>query len=198
VGLEAIISRIQADAEAEAERIRADAAEQAEGLRRSGREEANEVYRAVLDAGMRDIRQEQARRHSQALIRARKITREARENIIARCFEEAAEGYATVRKSNGYPGILASLAEEGAAALGAGDLLISVREDDRELAEEIAARMSRAGRTVSVSDESLTASGGVVIMNQQGIRVENTFEARTDRYHKGLLPGIAAILFGKD
>ncbi|PKL59462.1 MAG: hypothetical protein CVV33_07710 [Methanomicrobiales archaeon HGW-Methanomicrobiales-4] len=198
MGIEAIIARINDDAEIEARRIKTEAQTRADEIIREGEKKADHEYQAVINAGKREIRQLSAQKRSHVLITARRTVREMKESLVSRCFEQAAEELSTVRNSADYPGILKHLIQEGTESLGSGTITVSVNSQDYHLAEDILSGMRESGMIISLSENPVSSIGGAIISSNQGIRVDNTFESRLERYRGLLLFEVSTILLGKE
>lgn len=198
MGLDEILTRIRTDASDEALALRTQGHEQAETIRREGEQRAEEEFRTVLAARTRDINRQKEQARSQVMIQARRCVRQARESIISECFDTIQAEFEDVRKSSRYPDILRELIREGCMILNTTQVTLSVAEADREVAAGIASSLKEKGLEIRISDEPAGTGAGVIISSDRGVFVDNTLQARLDRYKTGLLPEIAPILFEKD
>jgi len=198
MGINAIISRINEDADTEAARIRAIADTKAEEIRTTGAKEAEDEYTAIINRGKQKIRQNNAQMRSQVLITTRKMVREEKESLISRCFFLATEELQNVSTKRGYQSVLKWLITDGIQSIRSEKYIISVNEKDKQIAEQIVSDLRIDGRDISLTPEVLTAMGGAIIKSTHGISVDNTIEARLGRYRKELLYKVSLILFGEE
>jgi vacuolar-type H+-ATPase subunit E/Vma4 len=198
MGIEAIISRIEADATVAADQNLARARVKVDEILKEGEKKALNEYQTILIAGKKDISQKHAEELSRTMIEARNRVRKQKESLVSQCFEQAAQDLKSVRKSPAYLQILRHLIEEGLRSIGSDTCILSVCGEDYGFAKEIASEISMGDIQISVSPDPVSTSGGVIIKSPGGIMVNNTVEARLARYHKDLLVEIAAILFDQE
>lgn len=104
-----------------------------------------------------------------------------------------------VARSAAYANILLTLLREGARAIGATSLRARINSRDRaRFAGSWQALVEPVlpGIAVALDDETLDASGGVMVMSEDGrIRVDNSFEGRLERMRDDLYRAIMQRLF---
>jgi|TARA_B000000460_G_scaffold86355_2_gene60107 V/A-type H+-transporting ATPase subunit E len=86
-------------------------------------------------------------------------------------------------KGKNYQAALAAFIEEGLSSIDSDDVLISCNKQDNSVVKTLVSKLSaKHKRNISVSDEPLKTSGGVIVSNlDDTISVNNTIEARLER-----------------
>lgn len=194
--VEAIINRIQREAEEEVRSIRAEEACELTNIRNLAEQRAEAAYNHRLSEGLREIRQNIASQQSRTRIEAKKLVRESKEDLINQCFRET-EGYLqTLRTKKEYPALLKHLIEECMANLGGQEHIISVHPDDRKIASEIINSMQKDGNSIHLSDEPVMTTGGVICERvTDRVTIDNTVEARFSRMKRDMIVIVSKILF---
>ncbi|MBN1167676.1 MAG: V-type ATP synthase subunit E [Methanospirillaceae archaeon] len=198
MGLDTIIARIHDDAQKEASRIRADAQAEAKQIEATGALEAEKAYQTIILLASRDIRQKRAQLRSRALIEARTIIRQEKEDQINRCFENALLELETIREKEKYRAVLLRLINDGISSVHSDSYTITVDDRDREITGEIISVLKEDTDEISIRTGSIRTAGGALIAGSHGVMVDNTFEARLARYKKELLYRVARILLEKE
>lgn len=119
MGVEEIIARINADADAEAARIRQVAADEAARIQREGETAAEAAYTTITADGRREAAARQRRIIARAQLAARGNVRKTREEGITRCFAGAKEHLSLLPPHLPiYPDVLRHLITEGQEVIG--------------------------------------------------------------------------------
>lgn len=196
MGMEMIIARIKADTDAEAERIRCSAEERITALHDAARIEADREHDRIIAEGMRAIRVLSGRIRSQAVMDARRMVREEREREIALCFSEAERELNHRIQTADYERILRNLIREGIDDLGVDEGVVIPTERDRNLVRSILSASSDRYGGFVVNPECVLSAGGVVIRSADGrITLDNTIEARIERFKSDLVYIVANVLY---
>ena len=194
--VEAIINRIQREAEEEVRSIRAEEACELTNIRNLAEQRAEAAYNHRLSEGFREIRQNIASQQSRTRIEAKKLVRESKEDLINQCFKETEKYLQTLRIKNEYPSLLKHLIEECMVNLGGQEHIISVHPDDRKIVQEIINSMQKDGNSIHLSDEPVMTTGGVICERvTDRVTIDNTVEARFSRMKRDMIVAVSKILF---
>jgi len=201
---EALEQQILADARSQAEPILRRARRQAEEILRQARQEAErrreDIRRNALERAEAEARRVRAR----AELEAENIRRAAREEILQYARQQAVEALRSVPGEERYAEMLLELALAGLRAMRGRRFELLMRAEDREAhgAATAGALRDRAaselGRQVIVTlaDETVRASGGLVVRRADGhLLCDQTFEARLERLWDELRVEVAKVLF---
>jgi len=205
-GVRKIIEEIEKGAEAQISAILAEAGEKADSVLNEAREKADTEAGAIVSRGEQEARRESQRILAEARIKARREKVKAQEEMVGRAFESARENMKQLAesKSENYKKILVSLIRESVLSSGASSLEVILDPRDKalipedrlnEIARETGAELGRS-MSLSVSKEALACLGGVVVKSADGkVRIDNTFEARIDRFRDDIRTLVAKTLF---
>jgi V/A-type H+-transporting ATPase subunit E len=196
---DAIIERIRADAEEEARRIRDRAEDEARSIIAAAGREGEEEYSRVLGEGRRETRVLTGRILAQASIDARRLVREEKEKGVASCFAEAEKALHRLAQSGEYRQILKNLIAGGLRELGADEIVLVATERDHDLVAGIITEPGAEAPRITLNPECAITAGGVILRSKSGkVTVNNTFEARMERFQDDLIFSIARILYGRE
>lgn len=205
-GVQKIIEEIDKGAEAQISAVLSEAGEKADAVMKQAREKADTEVGIIVSRGEQEARRESQRILAEARIKARREKVKAQEDMVGRAFESARKNMKQLAESKGedYKKILEALIRESALSSGASSLEVIFDPRDRGLISED--RLKEIARdagsdlglsiTLSVSDETLSCLGGVVVRSADGrVRIDNTFEARIDRFRDNIRTLVAKTLF---
>jgi V/A-type H+-transporting ATPase subunit E len=196
MGMEVIIARINADTDAEVERIRDDVRKRREAIIDAATIEAERAYERTISEGRRSTKVSTSRIISQAVMDARRMVREERERGINLCFQEAEKELNYRIQTTEYERILRHLIGEGIEDLGVDEGIVIPTERDRSLVQSILSNDADHFGKFVVHPECVLSTGGVVIRSRDGkITINNTLEARIERFRKDLVHTVANILY---
>jgi len=205
-GTDALARQILADARRQAEPLVTRARREAEELLRKAGQEAERRRELVRTRAQQRGEAAAQRVRARAELEAENIRRRAQEDILQQARQRAMVGLGEVAASDQHAEMLLRLALAGLAAMSGRRFEVVMRIQDREAHGEHIARAlrdhaaSELGRQVIVAtaDETITASGGLVVRRADGRQVcDQTFEARMDRLWPELRVEIAADLLGE-
>lgn len=193
---EAIINRIRSEADNEVRAIEAEAACELTDIRNLAEQKAEDAYNHRMSEGWREIRQYIASQQSKTRIEAKRLVREAKEDMLQQSFTKTSRYLKDIRKSDTYPVILRRLLDECVLNLGTADLLISVHPADRDIVREIIDEYRKEGYSISLSTQPVDTDGGVIGERvSDRVIIDNTIEARFSRMHRDLIVAASEILF---
>ena len=192
---ERIIKRILDEAESEKKQIENEADSSIALLLAEGKAKAEQKYSEMMDSARKERDTAVNRILAQARLTAREKIRSARDDVISLCFEQAKEETRRIRHSEKYPSVLEFLIGNGISELGENHVMLDICSEDRSVIQEIIRKFEKKGYHIVVSTEPVISGGGLTIRSvTRSIHVNNTFEARIQRYRKEILYEVAGIL----
>lgn len=168
-------------------------------------DKALEKSEHALQGGEKNTYMKMQRTMSEAGLKGKRIRWSAERDVISDVMSQGEQTLRNIRDKGEYDGksysdILAGLIKEGVLTAGGGNVEILVDEKDKNIVTDKLLKKiaSKVGGDVSLtlSDEHVTCSGGVVIRTSDGrIEVDNTFEKRFERISGDVKTDIAKTLF---
>lgn len=211
-GVQSIIKEIEKTSGAKASEVLSEAKATADEIINRARQEAKEKAAQVVSKAEHEAKRNSQRILAEARIKARREKIAAQEELVNRSFEQADKALKMIAEKASlgnisYKEVLIRLIKESVIASGADTLEIIVREKDRQMitpelidriAKEVHAETAIKPK-LNLSDTSVVSAGGAVVRSHDGkIRVDNTFEARLDRFKEAIRTDVATALFGGD
>jgi V/A-type H+-transporting ATPase subunit E len=141
---------------------------------------------------------------SEAKMNARRAELGAKEEVIEAAFSKATDELKDIASSNSdeYKDSLSKMIKEAADEIGGNNFVIQLNEADTEIMKGQLKESSSDDSSFQVEDitfeigEPIDAIGGVILKTSNGdIEVNNTIEARLERYKSVLRSEVANILF---
>ena len=203
-GTDKIISSIMSEAQEKADSIIQDAQVEVNQINDKATKDAESEKNKILDNGKKqsDMRYQQI--ISEAKMNARRAELEAKEEVIDLAFEKATEELTEKASSDDkqYVDSLLGMIKEAACEMVGGDLIVQMKEEDIAKVQgkisSVAADIASAtgiSTTLAMGD-SINTIGGAILKTQSGdIEINNTIEARLDRFKKVLRSEVANVLF---
>ena len=202
-GVDKIVSSIISEAQENVNKIISEAEKKAEAIIEDGEKRAAIEREKIIENAKKQAQMQYHQLISEAKMKARRAELEAREEIITEAFKKAEEELQRMSSSKDeqYIQSLKNIIKEAATEIGGGELLVHVKEDDKEkikdldsIAEDV---KSATGKDTSLEfGESIQTIGGAIVKTKDGrIEVNNTIEARLSRFEKLLRSEVAKILF---
>ena len=199
-GTDKIVSSIMSEAQEKADVIIQDANAEVTAIQANAEKTAEAEKTKILENGKKqsDMRYQQI--ISEAKMNARRAELGAKEEVIEAAFAKATEQLKNEASSNteDYKDSLSLMIKEAADEIAGKDLIIQLNEADTN---NIKGQLSGSS-TFQVEDitftlgEPIDAMGGAILKTSNGdIEVNNTIEARLDRFKSILRSEVAEILF---
>ncbi len=190
MALEDILRAMEKQAWAEISRVRANAEAEAAAINAKAEDDARTVKARHLASVVPRLENERARLLNSAKLAAMREVMAAREALLEEAIAAAQREIRLARENSDYPHYLTLLVAEVVAELGA-ELCIVVDARDEALVRRIAADLGLKAQ-VSVG---LNTAGGLEASTPDGrVLVRNTFEARLERSQRYLRREIASLL----
>ena len=201
-GTSKIVDSIMSEAQEKADLIIQDANAEVSAIQAKAEKTAEVEKTKILENGKKqsDMRYQQI--ISEAKMNARRAELGAKEEVIEAAFNQAI-GELKVKASSGddeYKDSLSKMIKEAADEIGGNDLIIQLNEaDTNSLKQDLSASGSDSFQLNGINftvGEPIDAMGGAVLKTINGdIEVNNTIEARLERFKSILRSEVAEILF---
>ncbi|KUH32315.1 ATP synthase subunit E [Thermococcus celericrescens] len=201
-GAELIIQEINREAEQKIQYILKQAQEEAEKIKAEARKRAEARADWILRKAKTQAEIERQRIVANARLEVRKKRLQVQEELIQEVITALRERLAELPDEEYFP-MLVDLAVQAVGELGSESVVVRSNERTLKLLSERADEFRKAlgerlGREIEVSlGEPVGTIGGLVVETPDGaVRVNNTFEARIERFEGELRAEIAKALFG--
>ncbi|NJD98789.1 V-type ATP synthase subunit E [Thermococcus sp. LS1] len=201
-GAELIIQEINREAEQKIQYILSEAQKEAEKIREEARKRAQARAEWILRKAQTQAEIEKQRIIANAKLEIRKKRLEVQEALIQEVITALRERLAELPEEEYFP-MLVDLTLKAVEELGSDSVVVKSNEKTIELLrgrlEEFKKALAeKLGRDVEVTlGEPITTIGGILVEIPDGtVRVDNTFEARIERFEGELRAAIAKALFG--
>lgn len=198
MGVDKIVSKIEADTEEKIEEIKANADKRIADMREEYKEREEEKRKKTLEEAREEEEAIESRKIADARIKSRREIMSAREELINEAFSKGYERLKEITKTDEYRETLKNLIKESALGIGGGDLVVLTNERSKEIIDdEMLKEISdRTKANITLGDETVDCSGGAIVKTADGrMMVDNTFESRMKRYRDVLRPEISKLLF---
>ena len=199
-GTDKIVSSIMSEAQGKADVIIQDANAEVSAIQAKAEKTAEAEKLKILDNGKKqsDMRYQQI--ISEAKMNARRAKLGAKEEVIEAAFNQATGELKAIAASGDeeYKDSLAKMIQEAASEIGHNDLIIHLNEADtntfkQDLSSGDSFELDGIKFTLG---EPIKAIGGAILKTSNGdIEVNNTIEARLERYKSILRSEVADVLF---
>ncbi len=205
-GVQKIIAEIDKSAEKQISDVLSESKGKVDVLLSDARKKAEEEAGSLISRGEQEARRESQRILAEARIKARREKVKAQEDVVSMSFQSARESLQKMAEGKGddYRKVLETLIKESVLSSSAEALEVLFDSRDKGLVSDDSLKKiaqeagSDLGMTISlsVSDEELSCLGGVMVRSADGkVRIDNTFEARTDRFRDNIRTLVAKELF---
>jgi len=196
-GIEKIIARIEADAQAEAEAILSEAAGECKAIRADYDEKAKDEYWRVVQAGVKEAEQRVQRLDRTARLEAKKSILSMKQEVVSEAFELARKKILSLPEDD-YAAFLARQCAQ-AAVTGQEEILMNERERARlgvrvvKAANELLRKRGLPSQ-LTLGAETRPISGGL-FLKQGDIEVNCTVDTLLDLSRGELASQVAEVLF---
>ena len=201
-GAELIIQEINREAEQKIQYILSEAQKEAEKLKEEARKRAESRAEWILRKAKTQAEIEKQRIIANAKLEVRKKKLAVQEELIKQVIESLKERLATLPDEEYFP-MIVELTAKAVEELGIDKIVVRSNERTLKLVverlSEFREKLKEAlGKDVEVTiGEPIQTIGGVLVESPDGtVRVDNTFEARIERFESDLRATIAKALFG--
>ena len=199
-GTDKIVSSIMSEAQGKADVIIQDANAEASAITQNAEKTADAEKTKILENGVKqsDMRYQQI--ISEAKMNARRAELGAKEEVIEAAFEKATAELKEKAASGDeeYDDALTKMIKEATDEIGSNDLIIQLNEADTNKFKDQLSNASTfeiEGIKFEIGEPIDTIGGAVLKTSNGDIEVNNTIEARLDRFKSLLRSEVAEILF---
>ena len=201
-GTDKIVSSIMSEAQGKADLIIQDANAEVSAIQANAEKTAEAEKTKILENGKKqsDMRYQQI--ISEAKMNARRAELGAKEEVIEAAFDKATDDLKDIASSGSeeYDDSLTKIIKEAVDEIGGNDLIIQLNEaDTNKIKQDLSANGSDSFQLDGINftlGEPIDAMGGAVLKTINGdIEVNNTIEARLERFKSILRSEVAEILF---
>ncbi len=200
-GVSNIIEIIEAKTTKRVDEIIKNAEEQKQLILQQAQEKAKIIEEDITKKAERDYKAAISREKAGAKLKAKYQILESKESILKSILEEVSEKTLKVVKGKKYAAILTKLIVDAGEELDVESIelvfpkgqaaVIELPKIKKALEDKIGRKVS-----VSISKETVRASGGVIIRTVDGLKwVDNTFENRLERFNNDVRDRASKILF---
>ena len=199
-GTDKIVSSIMSEAQEKADVIIQDANANVSEITAKAEKTAEVEATKIKENGQKQSEMRYQQIISEAKMNARRAKLGAKEEVIEAAFNQAT-GELKAKAADGdedYKNSLAKMIQEAANEIGTNDLIIHLNEADtnqfkKDLSSEDSFEIDGINFTLG---EPIKAIGGAILKTSNGdIEVNNTIEARLERYRSILRSEVADVLF---
>lgn len=203
-GADKIVSSIISEAQSNADAIIQESEKETALIIEEGEKEAVLEKEKILENAKKQANLKYQQLISEAKMNSRRAELEAREEVIESAFKRAEEELQKIAftSSEEYKESLRKIIEEASIEIGGGDLVLSLKEEDIAKIKNSIPAMENTieGKTNTKTTleigESIKTIGGAIVKTKNGdVEVNNTIEARIQRYKKVLRSEVAKVLF---
>ena len=198
-GTDKIVSSIMSEAQEKADVIIQDANAEVSQIQAKAEKTAEAEKLKIIDNGKKqsDMRYQQI--ISEAKMNARRAKLDAKEDVIEAAFSQAT-GELKQKAADGnddYKDSLSKMIKEAADEIGGNDLIIQLNEaDTNQFKQELSSDTFELDGIKFQLGEPIKTIGGAILKTSNGdIEVNNTIEARLERYKSILRSEVADVLF---
>jgi V/A-type H+-transporting ATPase subunit E len=207
-GEKRIINRIIQMADEEVSKITAEAQANAEDIKKDAELKANSEAQDIINTGTREARREKQRILADARLKAKRKMMSMQEQLMQAVFERAT-GYIQQLVVKGedrgykYNTIITDFTREAVEIIGQQSLQLSFNQRDKDRFQPLLSQLSQdvskaLGKkiTLSIAEKNIPTLGGVNVKSEDGtVGVDNTIESRMIRFNEKLKADVTRILF---
>lgn len=202
-GLALIKKSIEAEAKTKADLIVKEAKAEAEAILKDARAEAEKLKASLLAEQESKAKQILQKEISKKRLAGKMEVLETREQVIESLMTDLRTELQKYTKDKAYAKTLETLFMEAALAIRGGDLVLSLRDEDKpifskEKLSELAKKVEKetgTPTTIELAEGSLKTIGGLKVSAKDGsVWVDNTFESMIERQYDDLRIAIMQAL----
>ena len=198
-GTDKIVSSIMSEAQEKADVIIQDANAEVSAIQAKAEKTAEAEKTKILENGKKQSEMRYQQIISEAKMNARRAKLDAKEDVIEAAFSQAT-GELKQKAADGnddYKDSLSKMIKEAADEIGGNDLIIQLNEaDTNQFKQELSSDTFELDGIKFQLGEPIKTIGGAILKTSNGdIEVNNTIEARLERYKSILRSEVADVLF---
>ncbi|MFW9963158.1 MAG: V-type ATP synthase subunit E [Candidatus Sifarchaeia archaeon] len=203
-GMTNIIEMIKSKTDEKEKEILSEAESQKEQRLKEARAKAKQITARITDKAEIEANAEVSRYEASAKLQSKYKLLDAKEVLIKEVMAKTRKHLDDLVKKKAYDKILEKLITDAAKSLEESDLEILVPKGhashiDLKSIEEGVAKATDRKLKLSISKDNVRATGGAIVRNKDSTRwVDNTFEARLERFDGEIRDVVSSILFGTE
>ena len=198
-GTDKIVSSIMSEAQGKADVIIQDANAEISAIQAKAEKTAEVEATKIKENGQKQSEMRYQQIISEAKMNARRAKLGAKEEVIEAAFNQATGELKAKAADNDddYKNSLAKMIQEAAQEIGHNDLIIHLNEaDTNKIKQDLSSDSFELEGIKFTIGEPIKTIGGAVLKTSDGdIEVNNTIEARLERYKSILRSEVAEVLF---
>ena len=198
-GTDKIVSSIMSEAQGKADVIIQDANAEVSAIQAKAEKTAEVEKTKILENGKKQSEMRYQQIISEAKMNARRAKLDAKEDVIDAAFNQATGELKEKAAEGGeeYKDSLTKMIKEAADELASDDLIIQLNEaDTNQFKQELSSDTFELDGIKFQLGEPIKTIGGAILKTSNGdIEVNNTIEARLERYKSILRSEVADVLF---
>ena len=198
-GTDKIVSSIMSEAQGKADVIIQDANAEVSAIQAKAEKTAEAEKTKILENGKKQSEMRYQQIISEAKMNARRAKLDAKEDVIEAAFSQATGELKQIAAegNDDYKDSLSKMIKEAADEIGGNDLIIQLNEaDTNQFKQELSSDTFELDGIKFQLGEPIKTIGGAILKTSNGdIEVNNTIEARLERYKSILRSEVADVLF---
>ncbi len=197
-----MVEDIISNAKNEARKYTKEAKQQTQEILEKGKAVAEQEKEEIIEMKSKTISELEKQQIASINLQARREILQKKEEEISKAFTSAEDELKKFSSKPAYTKVLASLIVEAGIAIGGGNLLVKTRKADKSKLKELAnlakeiTKKSGTKSSLKLVTETIDSIGGVIVLlDDESITVDNTFEARLEQKYRSIRTDVAKSLF---
>ena len=200
-----MVEDIISNAKAEADKYSKEAKQQITEILEKGKNTAEQEKEKIIETESKTVSELEKQQIASINLQARREILQKKEEEISKAFTSAKEALKKFTSKPAYTKVLENLIVEAGIAIGGGNLLVRTRKEDKTILKDLTTiakeitKQSGTKSTVKVDKEMINSIGGVVVLiDDESITIDNTFEARLEQKYRSIRTEVAKVLFTEE
>ncbi len=197
-----MVEDIISNAKNEARKYTKEAKQQTQEILEKGKAVAEQEKEEIIEMKSKTISELEKQQIASINLQTRREILQKKEEEISKAFTSAEDELKKFSSKPAYTKVLASLIVEAGIAIGGGNLLVKTRKADKAKLKELAnlakeiTKKSGTKSSLKLVTETIDSIGGVIVLlDDESITVDNTFEARLEQKYRSIRTDVAKSLF---
>ena len=200
--IDQMVEDIISNAKLEASKFTKEAKQQTQEILEKAKAVAAEEKENIIETESKVVKELEKQQISSINLQARREILQKKEDEISKAFTSAKDALAKFASKPAYTKVLENLIVEAGIAIGGGNLLVKARKEDKTklkdlttIAKEIT-KKSGTKSSIKLVKETINSIGGVIVLvDDESITIDNTFEARLEQKYRSIRTEVAKSLF---
>ncbi len=197
-----MVEDIVSNAKVEADKVLDESKKQTKEILQRGKGAAEKERMTIVENESKMILELEKQQIASINLQARREILQKKEEEIKKVFDLAEVELKNFAKKAVYSKVLEELIIEAGAALDGGNLVIKIRKEDKTKIKDLATISKGITKvcgnkcSLKISKETINTIGGIVLqIEDESIRIDNTFEARLEQKYRSIRSEVARKLF---